>query len=115
VPSKIHLICRDQLGLRCVDAKANLYDSGDWLLSEDEASGLLGGTAYFHQTKSKPSYFGGVIQSLRAIGDGPDDDQSPGRSRYVLTLTSRAEAKGVGWDRRGLSHGMAWSSGVIRE
>jgi hypothetical protein len=69
----------------------------------------------FHQTKSEPSYFGGVIQSLEAIESLPGDEESPGRQRYNLTLKSTAAAKGAVWDKRGLSHGMAWSSGVITE
>jgi hypothetical protein len=115
VTSKIHLICRDQLGLRCIDAKANVYTSSAWLLSPEEAGALVDGTVYFHQTKNKPSYFGGVIQSLEAIAALPGDEQSSGRQRYVITLKSAIEAKGASWDKRGLSHGMAWSSGVIIE
>ncbi|WP_293678826.1 hypothetical protein [uncultured Phenylobacterium sp.] len=113
--TKIHLICRDQLGLRCIDAKANVYASSAWLLSPEEAGALVNGTVYFHQTKNKPSYFGGVIQSLEAIEALPGDDEIRGRQRYVLNLRSTAEARGAGWDKRGKSHGMAWSSGVITE
>jgi hypothetical protein len=115
VTSKIHLICRDHLGIRCIDAKANLYTSSAWRLSPDEAGALVDGTVYFHQTKNKPSYFGGVIQSLEVVEALPGDEESPGRPRHVLTLKSTAAAKGAVWDRRGLSHGMAWSSGVIAE
>jgi hypothetical protein len=114
VASKIHLICRDQLGLRCIDAKANIHTSSAWRLSPEDAAALVNGTVYFHQTKSEPSYFGGAIQSLEAIEALPGDDEIPGRQRYVLTLKSTAEAKGARWDKRGLSHGMAWSSGVIK-
>lgn len=113
--SKIHLICRDQLGLRCIDPKANIYTSSAWRLSPEEAGALVNGVVYFHQTKNKPSYFGGVIQSLEVIEALPGDEENPGRQRYVLTLKSTAESRGAAWDKRGLSHGMAWSSGVITE
>lgn len=113
--TKIHLICRDQLGLRCINAPANVYTSSAWRLSPEEARALVNGAVYFHQTKNKPSYFGGVIESLEVIEALPGDEESPGRQRYVLTLRSTAEAKGAVWDKRGLSHGMAWSSGVITQ
>jgi hypothetical protein len=115
VTSKIHLICRDQLGLCCIDPKAHIHTSSAWRLSPEEAAALVNGTVHFHQTKSEPSYFGGVIQSLEAIESLPGDEESPGRQRYILTLKSTAAAKGAVWDKRGLSHGMAWSSGVITE
>jgi len=108
--SKIHLICRDQLGLKCIDNKANLHSSEAWRLSAGEAEALIGGIVHFHQTKASPSYFGGVIQSVDPISPTPNDDE---KGRYVLTLRATKEAKGVPWDKNGRSHGMAWSSGVI--
>jgi hypothetical protein len=114
VTSKIHLICRHRLSLRCIDAKSNVYTSAAWWLLPEEAGALVHGTVSFHQTKKKPSYFGGVIQSLEAI-EALAGKESSGRRRYVLTVKSTAEARGASWDKRGLSHGMAWSSGVITE
>jgi hypothetical protein len=64
--------------------------------------------------KTKPSYFGGVIQSLAPIAAAPGDQETYGRRRYELTLKSTLEAKGVPWDKRGHSHGMAWTTGVVR-
>ena len=112
MPTKIHFICRDQLGLRCIDPKAHIYTSREWLLSPEEAAAMVGGVVHFHQVKTKPSYFGGVIQSLAPVA-AAGEEITPGRARYELPLKSTLEAKGVAWDKRGHSHGMAWTTGVI--
>ncbi len=112
MPSKIHLVCKDQLGLSCIDPRANLYTSQAWRLLPQEAEALADGVVYFHQTKNRPSYFGGEIQSVDPI-DGPDEKEIPGRQRYVLTLKSTAATRGAPWDKSGKSLGMIWSSGVI--
>jgi hypothetical protein len=109
--SKIHLVCRDRLGVRCIDPKEHTYESEAWLLSPEEAASLEGGTVLLHQMKTRPSYFGGEILGLRPV-DGAEAEDG-GRVRHVITLRSTAEAREQPWDKRGKSHGMAWTSGVI--
>lgn len=108
---KIHFICKDKEGVRPVDAKAGIYESEAWLLSAAEMEALRGGEILLHQTKATPSYFGGTIMDARPIeGETPVEG---GRVRWVITLQSRLESKGVDWDPTGHTHGMAWTSGVI--
>jgi hypothetical protein len=38
-----------------------VWESGWWVLTEDEAKKLIGGHIYFHRKKSEPSFYGGVI------------------------------------------------------
>lgn len=113
--AKIHLICKDALGIVCVDKAAHRYTSAAWLLSADEVAALKGGTVHFHETKSQPAYFGGTILTLEPTDALPDGISAVGRDRYLLTIEATAKAKGVKWDARGASHGMAWSSGVIQQ
>ena len=108
--ARLHLICRDAKGLVCLDAKGAIYRSEAWALTQAEVGELAGGGVYFHQTKAEPAYFGGTVVSSEAMpaGDG-------GEQRYALTLKADRDAKGVAWDEHGLSHGMAWSSGVVKD
>lgn len=111
--AKIHLICKGKLGIVCIDKAAHRYTSAAWLLSSDEVAALAGGMVHFHETKSQPAYFGGSIVKLEQTADLPDGDPVVGKARYILTIDAAAKAKGVKWDKRGASHGMAWTSGVI--
>ncbi len=109
--AKIHFICKDKEGVRPIDAKAGVYESEAWLLSTDEVTALKGGDVLLHQTKGSPSYFGGTIINARPVeGETPGE---AGRIRWVITLQSRLDCKGVDWDKSGHMHGMAWTSGVI--
>ena len=109
--SKIHFICKNQEGVRPIDAKAAVYESEAWLLSPDEMAALSGGEILLHQTKSTRSYFGGTIIDARRV-DGEALEEG-GRVRWIITLQSRLDCKGVDWDPTGQTHGMAWTSGVI--
>jgi len=115
MPANIHFICRGQLGIQVRDKASHSYTSSAWLLKPEEAAALVGGTVFFHETKSQPSYFGGTVQSVDVPEPLEGDETEPGRNRYVLTLTSTREAKGVKWDKRGRSYGMAWTSGLITQ
>ncbi len=114
MPAKIHLICKAQTGLSCIDPKAHLYRSEAWRLTPAETEALTGGMAYFHETKMRPSYFGGVIQSVDPVAR-PDEAETPGRQWYALTLKSTAEGRGRAWDKSGQSFDRAVSSGVIAQ
>lgn len=109
--SKIHFICKANAGLICLDAKAGLYESEAWLLSEADVAALKGGEVLFHETKSRPSYFGGSILDIRPV-DTPNLND-PSRQRCIITLQSTAACRGVDWDASGQVHDMAWTSGVI--
>jgi len=106
--ARLHLICRDAQGVTCVDPKEALYESAAWALTSDEIASLTGGRLHLHQTKAEPSYFGGTVMGAVAVADEPG--ASP---RYVLTVKADRDAKGVQWNERGHSHGMAWSSGIV--
>lgn len=109
--SKIHFLCRDSLGLRCIDPKEHLYESEAWLLSPAEAEALEGGRMMLHQTKARPSYFAGDIVSLAPVDDA--EPEETGRRRHVLTVRSTLEGRNVPWDKAGRSKGMAWTTGVM--
>lgn len=111
--NQIHFICREKLGIVCIDKALNLYISAAWRLSEDEVKALSGGMVYFHEKKGQPSYFGGAILKLDETEELPESAPAPGKKRYILTLEAAAKAKGIKWDKRGASHGMAWTSGVV--
>lgn len=108
--TKIHLLCKQAEGLRIVDKAAFIFESESWLLSRSEMAALKGGEALLHESKAKPSYFGGTVLDVRPVADGADET---GRVRCVLTIQSKADSKGVEWDAKGQNHGMAWTSGVL--
>lgn len=108
--ARLHLICRDAQGVTCLDPKEALYRSEAWALASEEISALDGGRLYLHQTKTEPAYFGGTVIGAEALASIEGEAQ-----RYAVTLKANREAKGVAWDERGRSHGMAWSSGVVQD
>lgn len=85
---KIHLICKDRnlIWASCHPE----YKSGNWDLTENEASTLVGGLILFHQSKKQVSYFGGIITSYEVLYDD--------KKKIVFTLTSVHEAKNVTWE-----------------
>lgn len=98
---------------RVLDWATHSYTSSARLLKPDEAAAIVGGTVFFHETKSQPACFGGTVQSVDVTDPLEGDKAEPGRKRHVLTLTATRAATGVPWDRRGQAHGMAWTSGPI--
>lgn len=108
--ASLHLLCRDRLGIRCVDRDQDVYTSEAWAISAAEAAKIIGGRVYFHQTKADPSYFGGDVLGVEPVhGEGSDPE------RFILRLTAQRDAKGVAWNEAGQSHAMAWSSGVLED
>lgn len=110
MPSKIHLICKQGDGLHVIDKKAAIFLSEAWLLAPSEIEALQGGQVLLHGVKSQPSYFGGTILDVQPI---EGEAEEAGRVRCAFTIQSTLAAKGVPWDQRGKSHGMAWTSGVL--
>ena len=107
--SKIHLLCRGRDGLNVVDKLKHIYESHSWLLSASDAETLKGGDVLLHERKSEPSYFGGTVLEVR-----PEEPFGAAtRTRCVLIVQSTLACKGVPWDSRGHTHGMAWASGVL--
>jgi hypothetical protein len=58
------------------------YESGYWDLAKDRAESLVGGDIYFYEKRSKPSFFGGVIESFRIM------DKDPWKGRIIFILRS---------------------------
>lgn len=108
--ARLHLLCRDALGVTCLDGKNAVYRSEAWALTADEVALLEGGRIYLHQAKSEPSYFGGSVLGMERLPTTQGE-----LDRWALTVKSDIQGKGVEWDERGKSHGMAWSSGVVTD
>lgn len=100
--AEIHFICPNFEGIQKNEANP-CYTSKAWVLSEDAARQLIGGTVFFHETKSHPSYFGGVIDCFERLA-APDDD------RVIIHMTATEEGRGMQWARA--DHDMASTSGV---
>ena len=60
---RIHLIEKADMFERLSDGS---YESGYWALFPATAQALVGGDIYFHETRAKPSFFGGTIIGFRA-------------------------------------------------
>lgn len=45
--NRIHFICKDQLGIVPLDAKAGIYTSEAWLLTPEQIAALAGGEVNF--------------------------------------------------------------------
>jgi len=103
----LHLLCRDRLNLTR-GAEPDTWESGFWDVPSTEATRLVGGMIYLHQTKGARSYFGGRVLASREV-----ETESAHSKRIVFTFVFDASARDVSW--RGADHGMAVTGGVVEE
>jgi len=108
---EIHFICPNRILLTLIERPddANgpwVYESGNWDLRPDEPALVVGGIICLHQSKAKPSYFGGRIDSYREI-------EECGRlgNKVVFRFTASVSAKDVKW--RGAGHARGRTGGVV--
>jgi hypothetical protein len=88
----IHVIHKDDRSLpqiTPITPGANVYRSGNWVVSEESAAGLVGGKIYFHRAKAKPSFFGGKITDFEKIPDGE------AAGRVIFTFEFEEGCRGV--------------------
>ena len=55
--------------LKKINAKSNLWESGNWSVSEARAQELVGGKIYIHKAQRLPSHKGGTVQSYEKVSD----------------------------------------------
>lgn len=109
----MHLICKratDGPGLRNLkpdESRQNIWHSGYWDLSQEDAQTLVGGMIFLHEVKAKPSRFGGRVLSFKT----EDYDPAARKTRVVFTIDAVPEGKGAKW--RGADHAMASYGGII--
>lgn len=70
---KIHLIETDSMNFNLVDD--DLWESGSWILNEDQAELLIGSEIFFHKTRTEPSFYGGIIRGYRVKQEGENEGQ----------------------------------------
>ena len=102
-----HLICKHRLNLSIVDKDQHIYESGYWDIPANEASALVGGVLYLHESKTTPSYFGGIVREVRAI-----EYPASHSKRIVFRIAATPDARGVKW--AGAKHAMAWYGGLVK-
>lgn len=59
-----------------------LFFSGFWSLAEATANKLIGGSIFFHEHRTGPSFFGGVIKSVVKVDQG----LYPGRIIFIFKV-----------------------------
>ena len=101
----IHFICKDSQHLSRIEKGKDDYTCGNWDLSKADSDKLVGGMIYLHQTKARPSYFGGKVLSVKEIQTKDHD------KRIVFTFTFAPECRGVAW--QGTGRATAWTSGLL--
>jgi hypothetical protein len=94
--ASIHLIERTD-NVRKTDKTKNEWESGNWVVSEEVAQKLIGGSLYLHRGKQHPSHFGGKILSYRVEQSGP------AAGLVVFTVKATMDCKDVKTDRKGWS------------
>ncbi len=106
----IHFICkREGARLKGVtfDKETNLFRSGQWDISKQQADELIGGWVYLHPNKASRSEFGGIVHSVESV----TDETLSHAQRIVFVLEQRPEGRDQKW--RGKEHTMAHSSGLL--
>ena len=76
--------------LERLEPSGDLWESGNWVLSEKTAEALLGGWLFLHRSQSKASHFGGLIVGYRVLGEGESD-----AGRLVIRFRPDKSCKGV--------------------
>jgi hypothetical protein len=85
---------------RPVERGSEYWESGNWKVAEKTAKSLVGARIYFHETKSKRSYYGGVITDFR-VTPGEQAD-TPGRVSFIFVPDREGVgfvAGPIGWKR----------------
>lgn len=99
-----HFKCMDGRGIKVKGMP--IFTSEAWDIPSEDARKLLGGEIYFHETKGKPSYFGGIVKAFRIIST-----EKAHSKRVVFEIEATSQAKNRPWV--GISHINAHYSGVI--
>ena len=100
-----------RLGLDVLkDIKPLTYSSCCWDFSIEEAKSLINGHIYLHETKTKPSFVGGVVVDVGSVilNEGTAVSRT---ERVKFIFQANIECKNQVW--RGADHSMAWTSGII--
>lgn len=66
----IHLIERVNQ-VKKISETPSVWASGDWDISEEAASALIGADLYLHTAQDIPSHFGGLILGYRVLSTSP--------------------------------------------
>ena len=85
----------------------DVFHSGYWDLPLAEAETLIGGMLYLHETKAKPSRFGGRVLSV----EQREMNEFARPMRVVFKVESLREGRGQKW--RGADHDMASYGSII--
>lgn len=96
-PISLHVLCRHEgptpKGLKTLDRAKGIYESTSWRVPEHLCMNLIGKTFAMHESKTKPSYFGGEII---AVDRKPIEDNG-GEVRAIVTFRATREGKGINW------------------
>ena len=87
--------------------QGNRYASCCWAISAEDATALVGGWIYLHETKGDRSVFGGAVEAVEAT----DRLETASQTGYKIYFEAKADARGQAW--RGAGHDMAWWSGLV--
>lgn len=92
---EIHLIARNGLNVHSVRGAEGEWESGDWVVSDEKATALVGGDIYLHEAQAEPAYFGGTILSFRRLAEG----DAAGRVvfRFRASPTHKGNRSPGGW------------------
>lgn len=102
-PLNIHFL--DKLRkMRPVERGGTTYESGDWTITPERAARLKGAMAYFHETKTTPSYFGGKILDFRVI---PAGKRNAGKVVFVFERMQESIGVTTGRDQWKLDQKLA--------
>ncbi|CAH9018735.1 hypothetical protein [Candidatus Nitrosacidococcus sp. I8] len=51
---------------RCIDRDNDIWESGEWEISQNQIEHLIGGYILLHRNEDDPSYLGGRISDIRS-------------------------------------------------
>ena len=93
----LHLIKNDPKlpGIFPVKGCPHIYESGYWVMADQTANALVGGSIHFHESQSKAFFFGGMITEAKKTVEGEY------AGRFVFTFTFDPACRGVRTSRNG--------------
>ena len=109
-----------RLGITKIKGEKNQYYSCCWKFKYEDAKQLIGGSIYFHTTKSDKSTFGGrVLDAQPMTMDGnpteyytpSEGDKDKTQNRVYFTFEFTDQHRGQMW--RGKDNTRDWTSGII--
>ena len=77
MPTDLHFVCQHKMNWTKINLE--IYETGNWVISDQIANEAIGGRIYLHENRKAPAWHGGTITACRS-------SSLPGRQIFTYTV-----------------------------